>query len=179
MATQLSKWPTGERLAERIAVSLRGAVGLLAGAHRSGATHSGPALDQTSDLLHRTGEPLIQATELDDLFSGDRDVRRVTAWMLGSLGDRGALPALTAALHDSDADVRYAVAEAIGKLRDPAGAGALAEALDDDVIYVRYAAASALMALGDPRGRQALQNEEVWRGPRTGRTAGRAAMRLV
>ena len=68
--------------------------------------------------------------------------------ILGSLGDRRALPALAARLADPDANVRAAAAEAMGRIGGPEAGPALLAALGSDDATLRAAALEGLTALG-------------------------------
>jgi HEAT repeat protein len=84
-----------------------------------------------------------------DLEDREASVREQTAWALGALRDRTAVPGLAKALEDSDPKVRRQTAWALGAVRDPRAAEPLAAALKDREASVREQAAWASGALRD------------------------------
>jgi HEAT repeat protein len=104
--------------------------------------------------LARAGD--LSATEqitplLDSASEPSAIVRSTAAVALRMLGDKRALPALTAALDDPEPFVRADAAEAIGNLGDAGQAAPLARALQSDPdARVRLQAAMALRRAAGP-----------------------------
>ena len=96
-------------------------------------------------------QPLVQ-----QLQSGDADVRRKAARGLGQLGEAAApaLPTLVAVAEDEESSVRQAACRALGEIgvADAEAIAALLASLDDSELSVRLAAAFALLKL-DPAGK--------------------------
>lgn len=96
----------------------------------------------------------------------DLGLRYYAAWWLGKMrvGDRAAIAALLAALHD-EADrspdggypLRRNAARALGKLNNPDVAPALVACLDSSDHYVREAAAQSLEQVGNAESIPALR----------------------
>jgi HEAT repeat protein len=98
-----------------------------------------------------TLEPLASALE-----DGNPGVRERSAWALGQLGDRRAVPLLVARLQDPSPQVRETTAWALGQIGDLAAMPALVATLEDDSAGARQAAAWALGRLGDARAVEPL-----------------------
>jgi HEAT repeat protein len=65
------------------------------------------------------------------LFASDEnDVRTAAAYALGEIGDRRAVPALTAALNDQKPDVRFNSAIALARFGEGSAIGVVREMLD-------------------------------------------------
>lgn len=75
--------------------------------------------------------------------------RENAVWALGALGDRKAIPVVSAALRDKEAAVRRRSAWALGALDASEAVTALVGALSDEDAGVRRQAAWALGAIGD------------------------------
>ncbi len=88
---------------------------------------------------------LMKALENDDPF-----VRLAAADMMGKLGWREAVPALTAVLKDPRWEVRQAAVFALGNIADESTAEALARMLHDNEPTVRFAAVEAILRLDNP-----------------------------
>ena len=85
------------------------------------------------------------------------------AWVLGQVGDTGAVGPLIRALEERGGNVRASAAEALGKLRDVRAVRPLLAAMRDRTPRVRKAAAAALKALGPMAVRRliaALRDEQ-------------------
>jgi chemotaxis protein methyltransferase CheR len=80
----------------------------------------------------------------------DEEVRNFTCVILGTLGDRQAVPDLVRALADPDLNVKHAAAEALGRMKDPRAVGPLIEVLNSDM-WLQFPAAAALGDIGDSR----------------------------
>ena len=92
-------------------------------------------------------------------------VRGQAARLLGRVGARAAVEALTTAAHrDPVPDVRAQAARALGDLGAPAAVPALRELLDDPRYRVAHEAAAALARLGS-RGSVALREAAGVGGP--------------
>jgi HEAT repeat protein len=97
--------------------------------------------------------PLARADKIDSLAHALMQdpaykVRVQAALVLGKLGDRRAVPALTQALHDENETVRGVAASALGQLGEEGARAALEEARGDASAFVRSQAESALARLG-------------------------------
>jgi HEAT repeat protein len=79
--------------------------------------------------------------------------RRLSAEILGRMGNPSAIPSLTGHLTDTEPVVRAAVIRALGELHAPAALDELRAALDEQNIEVRTQAAVALIKMGE--GQQA------------------------
>jgi HEAT repeat protein len=108
--------------------------------------------------LHRLGDPthshLFEQTSLDP----DKRIRGDTAFMLGLLGDKSAVPILVSMLrNDKEATVRLQAAEALWRLGDERGlddlVGATVSMYPDDKMI-------ALLALAEPRDTRMLGHVE-------------------
>jgi HEAT repeat protein/beta-lactamase regulating signal transducer with metallopeptidase domain len=90
---------------------------------------------------------LIRALREDQ----DAEVRRTSAWALGTLDDTTATAALGEALgRETSAEVRQVIAWAMGQIDDPDGVPALVGVLDDADVEVRRTAIWALGAIDSP-----------------------------
>ena len=83
-------------------------------------------------------------------------VKATSAWALGSLGARGGMDALTAALSDPNAEIRQRAAWAIGNVQPKQAPRALINMLTDKEPRVRSLAAWALYEIEDPAAIPAL-----------------------
>jgi HEAT repeat protein len=84
------------------------------------------------------------------LQDADEEVRTFAAVMLGTMGNREAVPALINALMDGDLNVKHAAAESLGRIRDDRAVLPLIEALTGDM-WLQFPAAMALGELADSR----------------------------
>ncbi len=84
------------------------------------------------------------------LQDGNEEVRTFAAVMLGTMGNREAVPALINALVDADLNVKHAAAESLGRIRDERAVLPLIEALTGDM-WLQFPAAMALGELADSR----------------------------
>ena len=93
--------------------------------------------------------------------NADAHLRALCAGMLGTLGDRSALPALHAALGDWEAEVRLEVIRALGKLPADQSVGPLLALYGrpDEEISVRQAILRTLGAIGHPKGVALIRRE--------------------
>jgi HEAT repeat protein len=80
----------------------------------------------------------------------NEEVRTFAAVMLGTMGNREAVPALIKALVDGDLNVKHAAAESLGRIRDDRAVLPLIEALTGDM-WLQFPAAMALGELADSR----------------------------
>ena len=85
----------------------------------------------------------------------NQNVRASAAKALGTLGDRGALPSLIAALTDSEW-VSFSALEALSLLKDESCESAVRELLSGPSEALRYAAIETLGRIGSPRSSPAL-----------------------
>jgi hypothetical protein len=88
---------------------------------------------------------------------GNVQVRVISAWALGSVGDRSAIDALTAALSDASPDVRKRALWAIGDLGPKQAPRAVIALLADRDPGVRELAAWSLYQIEDPAAIPALE----------------------
>lgn len=84
------------------------------------------------------------------LQDANEEVRTFAAVMLGTMGNREAVPALISALVDIDLNVKHAAAESLGRIRDDRAVLPLIEALTGDM-WLQFPAAMALGELADSR----------------------------
>lgn len=84
------------------------------------------------------------------------ELRATACWLLGRLGDKRSVPALSLALKDGAAEVREAAAESLGILGDKRAARALLSSLADANALVRAAAARSLGHMGSRRALKPL-----------------------
>lgn len=95
-------------------------------------------------LANGRGVPFLTAALRGD---PDVDVRCSCAWALGSIGGKGVIEALDAALEDDSDAVRRVAAEALGEVGTATVLGSLARALGDPHHDVRLAAVAGLGGL--------------------------------
>ncbi len=110
---------------------------------------------------------LTEALSWDD----DPAIRVQAADAMGRIGDRVAVPALIARLHDRDA--RIAIIRALAKMRDHRAVGPLWSLVREDNLELRYEVFRALKSIGRasiPMLREAL----AWDDPRVRMAAARA-----
>ena len=93
--------------------------------------------------------------------NADAHLRALCAGMLGTLGDRSALPALHAALGDWEAEVRREVIRALGKLPADQSVDPLLAlyARGDEEVGVRHAILRTLGAIGHSKGVALIRRE--------------------
>jgi HEAT repeat protein len=93
--------------------------------------------------------------------NADATMRALCASMLGTLGDRSALPALQAALGDWEADVRLEVIRALGKMPADQSIDPLLALFnrEDEEVSVRRAVLQALGGIGHPKAVAFLRHE--------------------
>ena len=84
------------------------------------------------------------------LRDANEEVRTFAAVMLGTMGNREAVPPLIDALTDADLNVKHAAAESLGRIRDDRAVLPLIEALTGDM-WLQFPAAMALGELADSR----------------------------
>jgi HEAT repeat protein len=84
------------------------------------------------------------------LQDANEEVRTFAAVMLGTIGNREAVPDLINALVDADLNVKHAAAESLGRIRDDRAVLPLIEALTGDM-WLQFPAAMALGELADSR----------------------------
>jgi HEAT repeat protein len=118
----------------------------LAGPHEACACGYDPATDRR-DLVERLADTLRHPL-------ADRAVH--AASVLGSIGDRRAVPALCAALRAADPYLQAEAAAALGGIGCPEAVEPLALLLEQGALPGRMAAVRALSALGGDRARSAL-----------------------
>lgn len=87
----------------------------------------------------------------DALMDVSTIVRRESAFSLGLLGDKSAVPRLIECLRDPDPDVRNNASEALGLLKDPMAVPFLLELLHDSDIQLVSDVLQALGNIGDGR----------------------------
>ena len=87
------------------------------------------------------GEPAVDAL-LETLDNIDGQVRYLSAWVLGEIGDTRAVEPLIEALHDSDPRVRDWAAKALGEMHDERAIQPLIKVLLDEHVGARRNAAS-------------------------------------
>jgi HEAT repeat protein len=108
----------------------------------------------------KTTGSLIRAFE-----SGDADLRKAMAPVLGETGDGRAAEPLARALRDKDVGTRRAATKALRAIGGSEAIEPLTEALKDEDAMVRRAAAQALGEMGDTRAigplTQALRDKEA------------------
>lgn len=122
-----------------------------------------PASPDILNLGRRSTEALARCVS-DNVDDG---VRAICASVLGSLGDRRALPALQEALEAWDPSVRGSAIAALRRMPDPSSFPALSQVLgrEDEVVDNRMAALLTLGSLSDQRAvkvlRATLRNERA------------------
>lgn len=79
----------------------------------------------------------------------DKEVRILSATILGEVRDSAAVDHLIEALNDPDENVKHASAESLGKIGDDRAVGPLIDCLHQD-IWIQYPAVNALGNIGDP-----------------------------
>ena len=135
----------------------------MTGLHDSLAALSSPSLEtrlNADAALAGWGdgvEPALIALLSDT--SAPEEARWRSAFTLGALGSRAALPALSAGLSDSHWGVRHACACALGEIGDPAALSALfaiATAAEPDE-QTNYVAAIGLLRLNRGQGESILR----------------------
>jgi HEAT repeat protein len=91
----------------------------------------------------------------------DAGIRRTCAMILGSLGDRGALKTLQAALDDWEAPVRHEVITALAKIPDPSSLEPLLKLYKrkDEETYNRINILRTLGALSHPKAVTVIRDE--------------------
>ncbi len=116
---------------------------------------------EATDALEKIREPAVDLL-LRALKVGNKDVRRLVAWILGEIGDSRAIKPLIQALNDEDSDVQWRAAEALVKIGEPA-VEQLIKILKDENGYIQWGAAETLEKIGKPAVEalsQALKDEE-------------------
>ncbi|HZD43613.1 MAG TPA: HEAT repeat domain-containing protein, partial [Methanomicrobiales archaeon] len=121
--------------------------------------HKNPDIQwQAANALGNMGEDAFDHL-LHGLGSGHRDMEIGIIEALGQIGNKRAVPNLSALLNDKSTEVRWAAAIALGELGDAAAVPALQQALQDTDKYVRYGAVLALDKLGY---QPATDEERAW-----------------
>jgi HEAT repeat protein len=112
----------------------------------------------TMDSEKRRMEGLVpeMLEAFEEASNDDPRVRHYLALSLGHLGDRSAVPTLSAALDDPDSTTRLYASWALGNLGDAAAVEPLLAKFQDDDPGVRKMAVYATGALGDPRATPGL-----------------------
>jgi HEAT repeat protein len=100
-----------------------------------------------ADAIAGIGQDAVHPL-LERLGSEDRAVRQAAASLLGRLGDRRAVPALTLELSDADADFTTTVASALAMLGDARALDALLPLFAHPHASVRQAAMAAVNSIG-------------------------------
>jgi HEAT repeat protein len=125
-----------------------------------------PVIFEILKGVDHEGDSLVASLrDLGDLssslgtFLGDDQyhLRQDAAEMLGTFGDRQAVPHLIDALRDINAQVRGAAAYALGRLADRRATRPLVNALEDSSGWVRLCALRALGLVGDPKALKAAE----------------------
>lgn len=116
-------------------------------------------VDHEGDSLVASLRDLGDLSSSLSTFLGDDQyhLRHDAAEMLGTFGDRQAVPHLIDALRDINANVRGAAAYALGRLGDRRATRPLLAALEDSSGWVRLCALRGLGLLGDPRALKAAE----------------------
>ncbi|HEY3330282.1 MAG TPA: HEAT repeat domain-containing protein [Capsulimonadaceae bacterium] len=104
-------------------------------------------IDNATSVLSRMGEPAVEPL-IELLEEGEWPVS--IFGVFATIGYRGAIPLLIAALDDKSNWTRWSAAEALIKLPSPDAIDALIRRLKDRDSLVRYAAVQALASIGDP-----------------------------
>lgn len=115
---------------------------------------------RVSDIKYQRGVTLIANLErlagygdvivpfgIDGLKSEDPMIRMGCSWILGRVGNTGAIPALEGALDDPVPFVRYEVASQLGNLGARSGYRVLVNGLSDDRVEMRFKCFEALQDL--------------------------------
>jgi hypothetical protein len=117
-----------------LALALAASAGATAGLLARSARAAGNSVEDLSHML---------------LEDSSYKVRVQAALVLGKLGDRNAVPALTKALHDENNTVRAVAAQALGRLGAPEAADGLRATLKTERdAFVRTQMEKALAAIG-------------------------------
>jgi HEAT repeat protein len=126
-AVKVLGWVDDPRLCKKI-------VGFLSGVYR----------DDVMKTLIRFGRAAVPDL-MSALPEGTDEMREGIAKILGSIGDREAVGALTLLLGDGTGHVREAAAKSLGLINDPTSARALLALLRDDYASVQESAIEALV----------------------------------
>jgi HEAT repeat protein len=107
------------------------------------------ALSAALQVLERVGQSITNDL-IKMMQEPDPDLRIYIPLVLGPLGDKQAVPALTALVADEaeNENARFNAIEALGKLRAEEAVGQLVNILRQDSRYLRYAAVIALGEIG-------------------------------
>jgi len=124
---------------------------------------SGPGLESALEVALGLAESRLLAPALKLCSHPAPTVQALAARLLGQIGGKDGVTALSELLHHSEATVRAAAARAMGKLGEWPFAPALARALRDPAWDVRRTAGLSLRSLGSPGIlllRRALSDED-------------------
>lgn len=105
--------------------------------------------------LEQLGSAAVPAL-LTAIDHEEKEVREMTAWTLGRIGDPRALDSLVACLHDTSSKVRRAAVCALGRIGHKNSTPAVLTALRDQDPFVCFDAAEALGKFGDEQALRPL-----------------------
>lgn len=130
-----------------------------------GRTLAAEALGNTARIL-KENENILMQQSLDKsvvhlikaLNDESYEVRGLSSWALGNIGDPRAVEPLIESLDDSDFIVRRNSVDALGDIGDPRAVEPLIKTLDDESFMGRINSVDALGKIADPRAIEPLIN---------------------
>jgi HEAT repeat protein len=109
-----------------------------------------------SELINSASSKSLLPMLMEELKDWRTQVRGVSAFLIGKIGDARAVEPLIQALQDSDSWVRSGAARALGKIGDVRAIESLISVLQDSDKDVRKESAEALGEIGDARAIESL-----------------------
>jgi HEAT repeat protein len=114
-------------------------------------------MEDIESVLQAGGDSCENLTELLKRKETPKEIREKACWLIGRLGDKGAMPLLVDTLADEDAGLRAEAARSLGTFGDDRAVPHLISALlRDNDNYVRMYTAYSLGLLGTSEGSKAL-----------------------